>query len=116
MKILNFYTNIHDYQLERREKHCTVRLGDKRDKYGEGDIVWVTYGNRNSVRKKIYTGAIDKISYKQLKELTPEDLASENPAAPRIEELLEFLQRIYVKPVTMDDYVSVIYFSEIVEE
>ncbi len=116
MKILNFYTNIHDYQLERREKHCTIRLGDKREKYGEGDIVWVTYGNRNSVRKKIYTGAIDKVSFKQIKELTQEDLMSENPAAPHAEELLGFLSKIYEKPITLDDYVSVIYFSEIIEE
>ena len=116
MKILNFYNDTHDYQLERREKHCSIRLGDKRQKYGEGDIVWITYGNRNGVRKKIYTAAIDRVEYKQISQLTHEDLVNENPADPKLDQLVEFLQKIYGRPVTSDDAVSVIYFSEIIEE
>lgn len=115
MKIFNFYNDIHDYQLEKREKHCSVRLGDKRQKYGEGDIVWITYGNRCGIRKKIFTAAIDRVDYKQIQELTEEDLVNENPAEPTVKQLLEFLQKIYGKPIAADDYVSVIYFSEIIE-
>ncbi|MBP2639839.1 MAG: hypothetical protein H6Q66_790 [Firmicutes bacterium] len=116
MKVLNFYYDIHNYQLERREKHCSIRLGDKRPKYQDGDIVWITYGIRDEVLKKIYTGAIRRVDYKQIKQLTKEDLVSENPSAPTIEQLLEFLQKIYKKPITVDDYVSVIYFREVIEE
>ena len=115
MKILNFYNDVHDYQLERREKHCSIRLGDKRQKYGEGDVVWVTYGNRNETRRKIYTGAIDRVEYKRIKELTAEDLRNENPADPTQAHLLAFLQKVYDKPISPDDFVSVIYFSEIID-
>ena len=115
MKILNFDNDVHDYQLEKREKHCSIRLGDKRGKYGEGDVVWITYGNRYGTRKKIFTAAIDRVDYKPIKELTQEELIKENPAAPSLKQLLDFLQKIYGTTITLDDYVSVIYFSEIME-
>lgn len=116
MKILNFYNDVHDYQLEKREKHCSIRLGDKRQKYEEGDVVWITYGNRYGTRKKIFTAAIDRVDYKQIKELTTEELIKENPAAPSLKQLLEFLQKIYDKKIAEDEFVSVIYFSEVMEE
>ena len=90
-------------------------MGDKRQKYGEGDVVWVTYGNRNETRRKIYTGAIDRVEYKRIKELTAEDLRNENPADPTQAHLLAFLQKVYDKPISPDDFVSVIYFSEIID-
>ncbi|NMC32955.1 MAG: ASCH domain-containing protein [Veillonellaceae bacterium] len=115
MKILNFYNDVHDYQLEKREKHCSIRLGDKRQKYAEGDVVWITYGNRYGTRKKIFTAAIDHVDYKAIKELTQEELIKENPAAPSLKQLLEFLRKIYNATITPEDYVSVIYFSEVME-
>ena len=116
MKIINFYNDVHDYQLEKREKHWSIRLGDKRQKYEEGDVVWITYGNRYGTRKKIFTAAIDRVDYKQIKELTAEELIKENPAASSLKQLLEFLQKIYDKKIAEDEFVSVIYFSEVMEE
>ena len=53
MKALNFYSSNYHVQLVCRRKSCTIRFGDKRSKYQEGDIVWVTVGKRFHQRKKI---------------------------------------------------------------
>ena len=55
------------------------------------------------------------MDYKPIKELTQEELIKENPAAPSLKQLLDFLQKIYGTTITLDDYVSVIYFSEVME-
>jgi len=115
MRALNFYSSNYHSQLVCRRKTCTIRLGDKTHKYGEGDIVWVTVGKRFAQKKKIYTAVIDRVLVKPICQLTAEDLQGENPDLASIDDLLVFLQSIYDKPLTPTDTVTVVYFSEIIE-
>jgi hypothetical protein len=115
MRALNFYSSNYHSQLVCRRKNCTIRLGDKTDKYSDGDIIWVTVGKRFAQKKKIFTAVIDKVLVKPIFQLTSDDLQGENADLTNVEDLLVFLQSIYDKPVTPIDTVSVIYFSEIIE-
>lgn len=115
MRALNFYSSNHHSQLVCRRKICTIRLGDKTNKYGEGDIVWVTVGKRFAQKKKIYTAVIDRVLVKSICQLTMEDLQGENPDLTGLDDLLLFLKSIYDKPLTDTDTVTVVYFTEIIE-
>ncbi|HWR09518.1 ASCH domain-containing protein [Sporomusa sp.] len=115
MRALNFYSSNYHSQLVCRRKICTIRLGDKTNKYSEGDIVWVTVGKRFSQKKRIFTAAIDRVLVKPISQLTLHDLQGENPDLTSIDELLVFLQSIYNKTLTNSDIVTVVYFSEVIE-
>ena len=116
MKALNFYSSVYHANLVAREKRCTIRLGDKSDKYQEGDIVWVTYGNRFERRQKVFTAVVDRVDVKLLRELTRRDIKAENPDMNSTQDVVRFLETIYGRDVSPDDTVSVIYFSPITEE
>lgn len=116
MKALNFYSTVYHANLIAREKRCTIRLGDKSDKYAEGDVVWVTYGNRFEPRRKVFSAVIDRVDVKLLRELSHRDIRSENPDMHSIQDVIRFLETIYGQDVTADTTVSVIYFSPITEE
>src|SRR5690606_5270644 len=79
VKALNFYPTVYQAHLLASQKRCTIRLGDKRDKYREGDIVWVTYGSRFAPRQKLFAAVIDRVTVKRLEELTEEELRAEDP-------------------------------------
>ncbi|MDA8213241.1 MAG: RNA-binding protein [Clostridia bacterium] len=115
MRALNFYSSNYHGHLLCRKKTCTIRLGDKTAKYSEGDIVWVTAGNRYSPRKKVFTGVLDRVQLKTIKELTPEDLRGESPDIRSHRDVVDYLSEIYGRTVSEDDTVTVIYFSEIIE-
>jgi len=115
VKALNFYSAIYHGILVLRHKKCTIRLGDKSDKYGQGDLVWVTYGNRYQRRRKVFTAVVDSVDTKPLADLSDRDLKAENPEFRSIDEVRELLQRIYDQPVSPEDTVTVIYFSEVAE-
>lgn len=115
MRALNFYSSNYHSQLVCRRKICTIRLGDKTNKYSEGDIVWVTVGKRFSQKKKIFTAVIDRVLVKPISQLTMDDLHGENPDLTSVDDLLVFLQSIYDKTLTSSDVVTVVYFSEIIE-
>ena len=115
MRALNFYSTTYHNQLICRRKTCTIRMGDKTDKYGEGDIVWVTVGKKFAQKKKIYTGMIDRVLVKNISELTQDDLKGENPEIDNITDIISFLESVYNKKIQASDTVSVIYFSEIIE-
>lgn len=115
MRALNFYSSIYHGILVCRRKSCTIRLGDKTGKYNPGDLVWVTYGDRYGKRKKVFVAIIDSVCTKKLRELTPGDLRAENPDMKEPRDAADFLGRIYQRPVDLDDTVSVIYFSEVIE-
>lgn len=115
MRALNFYSSNYHSQLVCRRKTCTIRLGDKTNKYAEGDIVWVTVGKRFAQKKKIYTAMIDRVLVKTISQLTQDDLKGENPDIGNVEDIMEFLKMIYGKPITCSETVSVIYFSEVIE-
>ena len=90
-------------------------MGDKTDKYAEGDVVWITVGKKFAQKKKIYTAMIDRVLVKEIAELTHADLQGENPDIDSINDVITFLESIYNKKIQPSNLVSVVYFSEIIE-
>lgn len=114
---LNFYSSVFAEQLRDGRKTATIRLGDKRDKYASGQIVWLTVGRRFGTRKKITAAIIDSVEVKALKDVTPREIQRDNPELRRHDELVEFLTNIYgrERQITADDTVTVIHFSRVEE-
>lgn len=117
MRALNFYSSVFAEQLRDGRKTATIRLGDKRDKYEPGQVVWLTVGRRFGTRKKIATAIIDHVEVKPLRDVTPREIQRDNPELRRHEELIEFLTNIYgrEREVSPEDTVTVIHFSRIEE-
>jgi hypothetical protein len=115
MYALNFYSEVFAEQLRQGRKTATIRLGDKQDKYRDGQLVWITVGRRFGTRRKIFTAIIDRVEVKKLGEVTPKEIERENPEFRRHEELIKFLSSIYGRPVTLEDTVTVIHFSRVDE-
>ncbi len=114
---LNFYSSVFAEQLKDGRKTATIRLGDKRDKYEPGQVVWLTVGRRFGTRKKVGAAIIDSVEVKALREVTPREIQRDNPELRRHEELVEFLSNIYgrEREISPDDTVTVIHFSRIEE-
>jgi hypothetical protein len=114
---LNFYSSVFAEQLKDGRKTATIRLGDKRDKYQTGEVVWLTVGRRFGTRKKVATAIIDHLEVKALKDVTPREIQRDNPELRRHDELIEFLSHIYgrEREISPDDTVTVIHFSRIEE-
>jgi hypothetical protein len=113
--VLNFYSPVFVDQLRSGRKTATIRLGDKSRKYKRGQVVWITIGYRHQAREKIFAAVIDDVEVKRVKELSPRDIEHDNPEFRRLDELVNFLEQIYGRPVAMEDVVTVIRFSQIVE-
>ena len=113
MYALNFYSPVVADQLRQRRKTATIRLGDKSVKYKKGMIVAVLAGARYSPREKIFDAVVDKVEVKRLGELSPIEIERDNPEIRRPDEMANFLSTLYNRPVTNDDVVTVIRFSEI---
>jgi hypothetical protein len=113
--VLNFYSAIFVDQLKRGRKTATIRLGDKSRKYKRGQVVWVTVGYRHNPREKIFAAVIDDVEVKKVSDLSPRDIEHDNPELRRLEDTVDFLEKIYTRPISMDDTVTVIRFSQIVE-
>ena len=79
MYALNFYSDLYGDILRNYRKTATIRLGDKRDKYKTGMLVWITIGPRFGRRQKLYTAILDRVEYKKISELSPRDIERENP-------------------------------------
>lgn len=115
MFALNFYSPLFVDQLRKGRKTCTIRLGDKRSKYRKGQLVWVTVGHRHAPRQKIFTAVIDSVEVKPIRELTQREIERDNPEFRLVEDTLHFLSYIYAREISLDDEVSVIEFSEVIE-
>ncbi|HEU4702542.1 MAG TPA: ASCH domain-containing protein [Conexibacter sp.] len=115
MRVLNFYSAVFADQLRKGRKTATIRLGDKSHKYRKNDCVLVTIGYQYSPRERIFQAVIDSVEVKRMRELSPRDIEHDNPEFRRVEELMSFLQQIYDRPVDLDDVVTVVRFSQIVE-
>lgn len=115
MYVLNFYSALFVDQLKRGRKTATIRLGDKSGKYERGQVVWVTVGYRHNPREKIFAAAIDEVEVKRLKDLSPRDIEHDNPEFRRLEDTVNFLEQIYGRSIDLDEQVTVIRFSQIVE-
>ena len=111
---LNFYSPVVADQLRTGRKTATIRLGDKSSKYRKGMIVAVLAGARFGPRKKVFDAVIDKVEVKQLSELSPREIEHDNPEIRRVDEFTEWLGRLYNRPVSEEDTVTVIRFSQIV--
>ena len=115
MQVLNFYSRIFADQLRRGRKTATIRLGDKSHKYKKNQLVLVTLGYQYSPRERIFEAVIDQVEVKKVKDLSPRDIEHDNPEFRRLDETTNFLEQIYGRPVRMEDVVTVIRFSQIVE-
>ena len=115
MQVLNFYSTLFGDQLKRGRKTATIRLGDKSHKYRKNQAVMVTIGYQHSPREKIFDAVIDQVEVKRVKDLTPRDIEHDNPEFRRTEELIHFLEQIYGKTVSLEDTVTVVRFSQIIE-
>ena len=115
MQVLNFYSTIFADQLKRGRKTATIRLGDKSHKYRKNQAVLVTIGYQHSPREKVFLAVIDSVEVKKIKELSPRDIEHDNPEFRRTEEMIHFLEQIYSRDVTVDDTVTVVRFSQIIE-
>jgi hypothetical protein len=113
--VLNFYSALFADQLKRGRKTATIRLGDKSRKYKRGQVVWVTIGFRHNPREKIFSAVIDDVEVKKVQDLSPRDIEHDNPEFRRLEDTVQFLEKIYTRPIAMEDTVTVIRFSMIVE-
>ena len=113
--VLNFYSAVFVDQLKRGRKTATIRLGDKSGKYERGLVVWVTVGFRHSPRQKIFSAVIDDVEVKMVADLSRRDIEHDNPEFRRVEDEVHFLEQIYSRPISDDDLVTVIRFSQIVE-
>jgi len=113
--VLNFYSPVFVDQLRSGRKTATIRLGDKSRKYKRGQVVWVTIGYRHQPREKIFAAVIDDVEVKRVAELSPRDIEHDNPEFRRRDETVDFLEKIYTRPISEDDTVTVIRFSQIVE-
>lgn len=113
--VLNFYSPVFADQLKRGRKTATIRLGDKSAKYIKGQVVWVTVGYQHTPREKIFAAAIDDVEVKRLRDLSPRDIEHDNPEFRRLEDTVGFLEKIYGRRIDLDEQVTVIRFSQIVE-
>ena len=115
MRVLNFYSSVFADQLRRGRKTATIRLGDKSHKYRKNDCVLVTIGYQHSPREKIFNAVIDQVEVKRVQDLSPRDIEHDNPEFRRVDEMVHFLEQIYGRKVAMDDTVTVVRFSQIIE-
>jgi hypothetical protein len=116
VEVLNFYSTVFADQLKRGRKTATIRLGDKSHKYRKSQAVLVTIGYQHSPREKIFEAVIDEVVVMPLRELSPRDISHDNPEFRRHEELVNFLEGIYGHEVSMDDVVTVVRFSQILDK
>jgi hypothetical protein len=116
VQVLNFYSTVFADQLKRGRKTATIRLGDKSHKYRKNQAVLVTIGFQYSPREKIFDAVIDHVEVTRLRDLSPRDIEHDNPEFRRHEELVTFLEQIYGREVSLDDTVTVVRFSQIVDK
>jgi hypothetical protein len=116
VRVLNFYSAVFADQLRRGRKTATIRLGDKSHKYKKNDLVRVTLGYQYAPREHIFDAVIDSVEVKRVKELSPREIEHDNPEFRRTEEMVHFLEQIYARPVSLEDTVTVVRFSQIVEK
>lgn len=115
MFALNFYSTVFAHALRDGRKTVTIRLGDKRDKYADGQLVWVTVGQRYGTRQRILTAVIDRVETKLLRDVTPREIERDNAALREHADLVDFLSKIYGRKVALDDTVTVIHFSRVAD-
>jgi hypothetical protein len=115
VRVLNFYSAVFADQLRNGRKTATIRLGDKSHKYHKNECVLVTIGYQYSPRERIFHAVIDAVEVKRVRDLSPRDVEHDNPEFRRTEEMVHFLEQIYDRTVSLDDTVTVVRFSQIID-
>jgi hypothetical protein len=115
MFALNFYNELYGDALKKGRKSATIRLGDKSAKYQTGQLVWVTIGQRFGKHHKLFTAILDAVEVKSVRDLSPRDVQRENPEFRSHVDVVQLLSRVYDREVTLDDTVTIIYFSQVEE-
>jgi hypothetical protein len=115
MFALNFYSEVYGELIRSGRKTATIRLGDKSGKYQSGQVIWITLGRRFGARLRLSAAIIDAVTVKRAGELSPREIEKENPEMRTVEDVLILLERLYGRPVTELDTVTVIHFSPIHE-
>ena len=115
VQALNFYSQIFADQMKRGRKTATIRLGDKRHKYRKNQVVMVTVGYQYSPREKVFHAVIDNVDVKRMKDLSPRDIEHDNPEFRRVDETVHFLEQIYGRKIELDDTVTVVRFSAVLD-
>ena len=59
---------------------------------------------------------IDQVEVMRLADLSPRDIKHDNPEFRRHEELIHFLEQIYGRSVSIEDTVTVVRFSQILDK
>src|SRR4029079_11850998 len=111
---LNFYSPVVADQLRTGRKTATIRLGDKSAKYRKRMIVTLLVGARYGQREQVFAAVIERGDFKPLSDLSPREIEHDNPEIRRLDEFVEWLARLYHRPVSREDTVTVIRFSQIV--
>ena len=115
MYAINFYSDLYLDYLRRNRKSLTIRLGDKTEKYKDGEIVWITVGQRFGRRQKLFAAIIDRVDVKTIAHLSPREIERENPEFRTASDIAGLLSRIYGETVTPEHLVTVVHFSPIDE-
>lgn len=115
MYALNFYSDLYLDIIRTGRKTLTIRLGDKRFKYREGEIVWITVGQRFGRRTKLFSAIIDRVEVKTISELSRREIERENPEFRSAQDVCALLSRIYNEHISPEHLVTVIHFSPIEE-
>jgi hypothetical protein len=116
VQVLNFYSSVFGDQLKSGRKTATIRLGDKSHRYRKNDCVLVTIGFQYSPRERIFHAVIDSVEVKRVRELSPREIEHDNPEFRRTEEMVRFLEQIYDRKVDLEDTVTVVRFSQIIDD
>src|SRR6476660_7796830 len=114
MNALNFYSPLVADQLRSGRKSATIRLGDKSGKYKKGMVVRVLCGTRFSPREHVFDAVIDKVEVKTLGELSPREIAHDNPAIRRGDEMANFLGQLYHRDIEAHGLDRVLRCSQII--
>ncbi len=77
--------------------------------------MWVTAGHRHGPRQRLFTAVIDEVTVKRVSELTQREIERDNPEFRLVEDTQQFLAHIYSRPVDLDDEVTIVHFSEVIE-
>src|SRR6204780_3753879 len=108
MRVLNFYSSVFADQLRRGRKTATIRLGDKSHKYHKNECVLVTIGYQHSPREPIFQAVIDQVEVKRVRDLSPREIEHDNPEFRRVDEKVNFLEKINGRKVSKNDTVTVL--------
>ena len=78
-------------------------------------MVLITVGFQHSPREKIFEAVIDSVEVKKVRDLSPRDIEHDNPEFRRLDETVHFLEQIYGREVSVEELVTVVRFSAILE-